>query len=89
MISINEEERPNRNLKVIGGAVSTVKGAVSIVLALVGFLVIRQQKLRRSSKIIEEFDTIDDPLANSVTYQNALQNFEMRDDSFADNFIDH
>ena len=58
MISINEEERSNINWKVIGGAVGAVAGAVSIVLALVGFIVLRHKKLRRSSGIFEEFDQV-------------------------------
>lgn len=89
MIAINSEQKGKNKWKTIGGAVGAVAGALAIILSIVAFFVIRHRKLRRSSGIFEEFDTIEDPATTSVTYNNSLRSFDMSDDPFADDFADH
>ena len=89
VITINQEKSSGRNWKVIGISIGVVAGVVAIILFLVGFIIVRNRKLHQSSGMFEDLETIEDPMTNSITYQNALHTLDMSDDPFADDFLDH
>lgn len=88
IININQDNSSNKR-KTVGIAIGVVAGTVAIVLSLLLFIIIRRRKLHQSSDMFEDLDLINDPLTTSVTYQNELNKFDMSDDPFADDFMDH
>ena len=85
VININQNTQSKTNWKLIGGVLAAVGSAVALGVILIAFFIIRRRRFQPSSDMFEELNPIESG-STSVTYNNALRNFDMEDDPFEDDF---